>query len=246
MSEQLFVRPAFAPARNKPCFCGSGARFKNCCGSQQTGRPPPRHVRIVPGFIDDRSCQEWIAYLEQQERRNLGVIGIDELGRFRDEQDHNRITEEVKAQELREVINASVSRAYQTVITKAVGREFAWFERPQVLRYEPGGWYNIHADSEVLIPGGQSWAKNIDRDISLLIYLNGDMEGGALDFAFLNYAHQPQAGDLVFFPSDHRYAHQSLPVRSGFKYAVVSWAAFVEQPRVLNSPPEDAVMIEPG
>ena len=52
-----------------------------------------------------------------------------------------------------------------------------------------------------------------------------------------NYTYRPRKGDLLFFPSDHRYLHQAETVTSGARYAIVSWAALENIPRVLNEPP---------
>jgi predicted 2-oxoglutarate/Fe(II)-dependent dioxygenase YbiX len=65
----------------------------------------------------------------------------------------------------------------------------------------------------------------VDRDISLLIYLNDEYDGGELDFKRLSYTLRPQAGMLVWFPSDIRYEHMAKLVTRGCRYALVSWAA---------------------
>lgn len=70
-----------------------------------------------------------------------------------------------------------------------------------------------------------AWRKAVDRDISLLIYLNDEYEGGELDFKRLAYTLRPRAGMLVWFPSDIRYEHMAKLVTSGRRYAIVSWAA---------------------
>ena len=38
-----------------------------------------------------------------------------------------------------------------------------------------------------------------------------------------------------------RYQHAAETLESGIRYAVVSWMAFKDSPRVMTLPPEDAI-----
>ncbi len=238
-------RANFSPSPQEPCFCGSGKPFRDCCGSAKRDRLPPHGVGIVPGFLDPDICRSWITHLHRQPRLPLGTVEAPDRGISHSETTHggDRITDLVKAGRLRRDIDRRVERAYQDIIAPLRGRRFAWFEYPQVLRYEPGGWYRAHADSEVCSPDGRSWTKGIDRDISLLLYLNDDFQGGELRFLKFRYSHRPRAGDLVFFPSDHRYVHQAEPVKTGLRWVVASWAAFTDEPRVRDQPPPASIML---
>lgn len=244
-SNKRMLRANFSPSRKEPCFCGSGEPFGRCCGTAKRDRPPPHGVGIVPGFLDADTCQTWITHFRRQARRSLGTVEAPDKGISHSEATHggDRITDLVKAGRLRRDIDRQVERAYQDVIAPLCGRRFAWFEYPQVLRYQPGGWYRAHADSEVCSPNGRSWTKGIDRDMSLLLYLNDDFAGGELGFLKFKYSHRPRAGDLVFFPSDHRYVHQAEPVIKGLRWVVVSWAAFADEPRVRDQPPPSSIML---
>jgi predicted 2-oxoglutarate/Fe(II)-dependent dioxygenase YbiX len=90
----------------------------------------------------------------------------------------------------------------------------------------------------------QMWSKVIDRDLSMLIYLNDDYEGGELSFYKLNYQIRPRAGAVVMFPSDHRYLHQAEKVTKGVRYAIVSWASVRGIPKIAEKPPEPAILIK--
>jgi len=83
----------------------------------------------------------------------------------------------------------------------------------QVLRYANGGEYKRHMDDGLKTP----------RRVSGLLYLNGDYEGGELEFPYLNFTYKPYGGDLLLFPSGVPYMHAAKPVTSGTKYSVVSW-----------------------
>ena len=71
----------------------------------------------------------------------------------------------------------------------------------------------------------------IDRDLSVLIYLNDDFEGGEVNFSNFGFDIKPSSGLLIAFPSDHRYLHAAQLVTSGVRYAIVSWAAIIGGPR---------------
>lgn len=102
----------------------------------------------------------------------------------------------------------------------------------QLLHFSPGGKYDIHSDAEHFCTQSKQFYRFIDRDFSMLIYLNDNYEGGGLYFPGLDYLFQPQAGDLVIFPSNHIFTHQSLPVTKGTKHALVTWGAVTGSARV--------------
>ena len=81
----------------------------------------------------------------------------------------------------------------------------------------------------------------MDRDLSIIIYLNGDFEGGHLDFPNFGFRLKPQSGMLACFPADHRYVHSARPVESGVRYILVSWAAVRGTPRVNKEMPGSGV-----
>lgn len=57
-----------------------------------------------------------------------------------------------------------------------------------------------------------------DPNISVVLYLNDDYEGGELYFKEQDIKIKPEAGSIVIFPSVEPYYHESLPVLSGTKY----------------------------
>ncbi len=243
MKAAQFTRPLFRPADTDSCFCDSGLQFSACCGNRGEPRDPPHGVRIFPGFVPTTTCRQWVRYLENQPRRPLAVHGLNaskpsHLSSLRDE---GRITDKVNQGEVAEQIRNMVKDAYSGPISKEMERRIEWFENPQVLRYQTGGLYKPHSDSDLFNPQDRTWKKIIDRDVSLLIYLNQAFEGGELNFRQYHYSYKPKTGDLMFFPSHGHYAHQALPVRAGVRYAIVSWAAFRGEPRVLKVKPSNSI-----
>jgi predicted 2-oxoglutarate/Fe(II)-dependent dioxygenase YbiX len=243
--ESYPAQPAFHPSRGAPCFCGSDRLFRDCCGSFAETRNPPHGVRIVRGYVNRATCQRWVEYLERQPRQRLMVVDTKRstTNRIVQVPDQHRITEEVQSRKLRSQIGALARRAFTTVVSRTCKRRFAWLEEPVVLRYQAGGQYGIHADSDFFDADRDTWFKCMDRDMSLLIYLNEQFTGGEIRFVNFNFAHRPATGDLVFFPSDHRYMHEAQTVHSGVRYAIVSWAAFRARKRIMNAPQGSRIML---
>ena len=242
-----FSRPRFRLQRTDPCFCGSGRRFKACCGSVAEPRQPPHGVHVLRGFVDPAACALWVSGLEGRPRTPLAVHrpDADAPARLGVEATGGRVTDKVDTGERRADIVAAVARAFKGPVAAAFGRRVEWFENPQVLRYGPGGVYGLHADSEHFVKSEDRWRKIIDRDVSILLYLNEDFSGGELSFPHFNYRYRPRAGDLLLFPSHAHYAHQALPVRSGVRYVVVSWGAWRGERRVIGVPPPGSIPMEP-
>jgi predicted 2-oxoglutarate/Fe(II)-dependent dioxygenase YbiX len=109
------------------------------------------------------------------------------------------------------------------------------WEPLQLLHYGEGGHYIPHVDAETLYTdeaGLELWEKTLDRDISVVYFLNDDFDGGELFFPNLDLLIQPAAGTLICFPSDHNYIHGVKPVTSGRRYSVVTWMRVKGMPSV--------------
>jgi hypothetical protein len=244
MESKQFIRPNFNPGRLAPCFCESGRRFKDCCGKLSKDRALPHGVGKISGLLSSEQCRAWVEYFESMPREAVDVFTLKKgedkgvsLGKS-----SLRVTDRVWIDDRKEELDQLICGALTGMIAEQVNRRFSWFELPKVYRYEPGGYYKTHADSELPVDEGH-WVKKFDRDISILLYLNDDFEGGGLRFESFNYVYQPKAGDLLFFPSDHRYLHEAMPTQSGIRYAVVTWAAFEDEPRAQDEPFETNVPI---
>ena len=99
-------------------------------------------------------------------------------------------------------------------------------EIPQLLCYEPGGHYKPHNDAEGLWvnpDGTKMYKKTMDRDLSTVLFLNDDFEGGYLTFPDLRITIKPEPGLLVCFPSSRWFVHTVEPVTKGIRYSIVTW-----------------------
>ena len=238
MSNQIL-----GPNRTEKCLCGSGLRFKHCCGSIMDGRGPPRGIHIVENFLDQELCNRLTIYLNSRDGENLKVVDISNTpsALILSKYDDRRFTEKVELGDDQELFNKIMKSALLEVVEPRIEATIEWYEEPQVLRYRTGGFYQAHADSENLDKSTSTWSKILDRDISVLLYLNNEFTGGTLSFPKFRYVLQPKAGMLVFFPSDSRYIHNADRVLSGVRYALVSWASVCGILKVRSQPSDKAL-----
>jgi len=82
----------------------------------------------------------------------------------------------------------------------------------RVLKYEKAGFLPGHTDQGVST-----------RCVSVLIYLNDDYEGGNIVFPNSKVSLKPEAGSMLFFPSNFLYVHEIEPIVSGIKYSLPNW-----------------------
>lgn len=235
---ESFITPAFNPSPAQACFCGTGLSFSQCCGSTEADRAPPHGVHIIRGFLDAATCDKWVQLLD---RRRGQKTGLKQDGKV--VISDKRVAERVFLGPVEKKVTNLMRKTFSTTISQAVSCDFEWFERPQIIRYQVGGHIWLHADNENYNRELKAWRKTSDRDISLLMYLNDDFSGGELSFYAMNYVYTPRKGDLMFFPSDHRYAHRAHEVTEGRRYAVISWGAFNGVPRVHAKPTDNCIML---
>jgi hypothetical protein len=255
-------------SRNTPCACGSGKRFKQCCGAldspglhPQTPRemytdagwflrpfrgmamrrfcpePPgagaisrvaaPPGILVVDGFLGAALCKDWCTFMDKQSTQWLGVQDVGNFEQSGDVSWENhaaRVTETIDLAERKTDVLREVVRGYRDYTTRFFQQDLDTIEQPSVLKYGPGGLYQAHSDSEYWDESSHTWKRSLDRDYSILIYLNEGFEGGALYFPNFDFRIAPKRGMLVAFPSDHRYLHAAESLISGTRFAVVSWA----------------------
>jgi predicted 2-oxoglutarate/Fe(II)-dependent dioxygenase YbiX len=235
----------FNPSSDSICYCGSEKSFFSCCGSQELVRPPPKGLFLFENYVDPVLAKEITEFADGQNGERLLVIDENEStpDNIVKVEDKRRVTERVHLGEWQVKINNIVRKAFIELADRCFKQKIEWFEKPELMRYHKGGFYIRHADSQNMDVESKTWKKVIDRDLSLLIYLNEDFEGGELSFTKLNYQIRPRAGATAIFPSDHRFLHQAEIVKTGVRYAIVSWAGVRGIPRIAANPPNCAIAV---
>lgn len=191
---------------------------------------PLSKILIQPEVIDKSTAKYMLDYLKQQPNTDLSVFDPEhsnKTGKSEFVVDKQvRDTQLVEMGELFDPIIDLYRQIVKNVINPFYDINVRDSELPQVLKYQVGGHYQPHADGQSLwkSPEGDIlWRKSTDRDLSTVIFLNNDFEGG--DFIFPDYRIRvrPEPGLLVCFPSTHEYLHGVEPVTKGIRYSIVNW-----------------------
>lgn len=82
-----------------------------------------------------------------------------------------------------------------------------------VLKYSGLAEYHAHHDHH----------SDNRRVFSLVACLGAPEEGGELEFPNFDLTIKPEAGSVIFFPSNFPYVHIAHPVSKGVKYSMVTW-----------------------
>jgi Rps23 Pro-64 3,4-dihydroxylase Tpa1-like proline 4-hydroxylase len=81
-----------------------------------------------------------------------------------------------------------------------------------LLRYGKTGHLPAHQDQGVST-----------RVLSTVMYLNDDYEGGEIEFQNSKVKIKPEAGSIIFFPSNFLYVHEVYPITDGYRYSMPHW-----------------------
>jgi hypothetical protein len=85
-------------------------------------------------------------------------------------------------------------------------------ESIHLLRYGKTGHLPAHQDQGVS-----------SRVLSSVMYLNDSYEGGEIEFVNSGVRIKPEAGSIIFFPSNFLYIHEVYPITEGYRYSMPHW-----------------------
>lgn len=201
--------------------------------------PPNTHqqILIMPEFINPDVCKALCDYADDRNAPDLSVFDADATNETNETKfavDKSvRDTQMVEYDEdLGKQFNEVIGKAVHDIINPYYNIDVKSAEAVQFLKYGVGGKYDVHIDAESLwhvkSENRLVWKKSMDRDISILIYLNDDYEGGELVFPNQHITVKPKTGMMIAFPSDHHFPHGVVPVTKGTRYALVTWASLNE------------------
>ena len=81
-----------------------------------------------------------------------------------------------------------------------------------IIKHHIGWTLEYHADCDT---GISTYSGYPGRDISSILYLTENFEGGNLVFPDLDIEIEPSAGSVVYFPGDRKHMHEVTEVLSG-------------------------------
>jgi Rps23 Pro-64 3,4-dihydroxylase Tpa1-like proline 4-hydroxylase len=115
-----------------------------------------------------------------------------------------------------EVLYSSLEKAfshYSNTLYPFAGKNIKDREHNiHLLKYQEGGHLPAHQDQGVST-----------RVLSTVMYLNDNYEGGEIEFINSKIKIKPEAGSIIFFPSNFLYVHEVHPITSGFRYSMPHW-----------------------
>jgi len=185
---------------------------------------------MAPDVLTQEGIDALVSYIRSTRQNDLAVFDADATNRSTAVQwvvdKKVRNTQTVPVEPFLPHLHDLLQNVIRDVVNPFYGIEISGYETPQLLRYGIGGMYEPHVDGESLWmkeDGTKVWRKSVERDLSAVIYLNDDFEGGEFIFPDLNIRVSPKPGLLLCFPSSHLYRHGVLPVTRGERLAIVTW-----------------------
>lgn len=192
---------------------------------------PLSYILIQPNVINEVGLSEIIDHVRSSDKTDLSVFDPEKSNNTGTTEwivdKKMRDTQFIDYEPIQPKIIDLFRNAVKEVINPFYGIEVHQSEMPQMLSYGIGGHYKPHVDAESLwkTPEGELiWKKSIDRDLSIVMFLNDDFEGGDFVFPELRVRVRPEPGMMVCFPSNHHYRHGVEPVTKGIRYSIVCWA----------------------
>ena len=192
---------------------------------------PLTYILIRRNVINPEGVKELVEHIESSPAEDLSVFDSETTNRTGETS--WRVDKETRDTQIVDAgpLFPKIEQLYHDMVREVVNPFFECqvdsSEVPQILSYGVGGHYKPHIDGEsiwVTPKGEHIWKKSTDRDLSFVLYLNDNFEGG--DFIFPDHAIRvrPEPGMLVAFPSTHFYKHGVEPVTKGKRYSIVCWA----------------------
>lgn len=185
---------------------------------------------MAPDVLTQEGIDALVSYIRSTRQNDLAVFDADATNRSTAVQwvvdKKVRNTQTVPVEPFLPHLHDLLQNVIRDIANPFYGIEISGYETPQLLRYGIGGMYEPHVDGESLWmkeDGTKVWRKSVERDLSAVIYLNDDFEGGEFIFPDLNIRVLPKPGLLLCFPSSHLYRHGVLPVTRGERLAIVTW-----------------------
>jgi len=188
------------------------------------------NILIAPKVITEEGIDFILNHVRNQAKEDLSVFD-PKLSNEKGSTEFS-VDKEVRDTQIADIsgIMKEIVGLYKNIVTNIINPfynfEIRDSECPQLLSYNVGGHYKPHYDgvSTWKAPTGEIiWRKSTDRDLSTVLFLNDDFEGGEFIFPDFRIKVKPEPGLLVCFPSNQLYLHGVEKVTNGTRYSMVNW-----------------------
>ena len=153
------------------------------------------YVTVIPNCIPQQLVQYYLSLITTETSPALTGYSDDQRANL-----DYRVTNWIPlSPEIVSNTHSAIEQLYNNQLIKKYKQPIKSIEPTQFLHYNIGGKYDIHNDSEDFVNG--KLTRVCERDITILIYLNDDYEGGELEFPDWGLFMKPKAGTLIAFPS---------------------------------------------
>lgn len=189
------------------------------------------NILIQPNVVTSEGLKFLTEHALSAPAEQMGVFDAEKANKTGE--DHpgkiDLSTRNVKCADIQPIL-PEIKELYNNIVHQVINPFYNFkirdSEMPQLLVYEPGGHYKAHFDAVArwkCPDGNLIWKKSIDRDLSTVLFLNDEFEGGDFVFPELRVRVRPEPGLLIAFPSSQHYLHKVEPVISGTRIAMVNW-----------------------
>jgi hypothetical protein len=189
------------------------------------------NIIIQPKVLTPEACDFLINHAKKSNQEQMGVFDAERANET-GENHPGKIdlsSRNVKCADILPIL-PQIKELYDNIVHNVINPFYNFkirdSELPQLLVYERGGHYKAHYDAvaQWKCPDGNIiWKKSVERDLSTVLFLNDDFEGGEFVFPDLRITIRPEPGLLIAFPSSQHYLHKVEPVISGTRYSMVNW-----------------------
>ncbi len=173
------------------------------------------YIKVYRGMVPRKVCSELVDVITSDE-----YLSRWQKAQVRDGktcEDYGRLCDDLGLTQ-DDSIDPTINKYVRKALVEFC-REFDEFKVSQdegynCLRYTPGGKYDYHTDQFV----------ECNREVTIIIQLNEDYEGGALRHCYDKYITHLNMGDICIFPANFMFPHKIEEITSGIRYAIVTWA----------------------
>lgn len=173
-------------------------------------------INVTPDFLSSAECQELIKLIEERSAKSV-VSGGRKVDRIRN-----------SSTCMLDFRLPIVWKVFQRIADK-LNKPMENGEVLQGQKYEPGQYFKEHNDFFGKNFYNHHCLYSGNRNHTLMIYLNDDLEGGETVFRLLDKSYKPTVGMALDWKNMENNKvkpitiHEGQPVTKGKKYIITSW-----------------------